>query len=386
MKKKLIRKVAKKPKIYTILSIETSCDESALSVVQMSGNATNFTFKVLANEVISQIDIHQEFGGVFPAIAKREHEKALPILLDKVLKTAEIKKPDFIAVTSGPGLEPALWVGINFARAHADMWKIPLIPVNHMEGHLLSAFISSQKIIIGKKLKINKIKFPILSLLVSGGHTELVVANKIGSGNQYKKIGQTVDDAVGEAFDKVARMLGLPYPGGPEIARIAKDHPLTPSFPRWGEVPTIHFPRPMIHAKNYNFSYSGLKTAVLYTIRDLKIKNPKVLEDENSDKIKSAIAYEFQNSAIEVLVHKTMRAIEEYKIKTLLVGGGVANNKHLQNELGRACGKNVNTFFPHKDFSTDNSLMIALAGYFNFLKNKKGIDLNKIKADGNLSL
>lgn len=380
----------KKAKIYTILSIETSCDESALSVVQMSGNASNFTFKVLSNVVVSQIEIHQEYGGVFPAIAKREHEKALPILLEKVLKESKIKKPDFIAVTYGPGLEPALWVGINFARAYADIWQVPLVPVNHMEGHLLSSYISNtenRKIELNKNLKINRIKFPILSLLVSGGHTELVVAKKIGL---YKKIGQTLDDAVGEAFDKVARMIGLPYPGGPEIAKLAQNHhPLPPPQQGRGGIQEIHFPRPMMHSKNYNFSYSGLKTSVLYTIRDLKIKNPKILEDKNSNEIKSQIAHEFQNSAIEVLVHKTMRAIMEYKIKTLLVGGGVANNKYLQNELTKSCKKhneNIILHFPQKDFSTDNSLMIALAGYFNFLKNKKGVDLNKIKADGNLSL
>lgn len=376
----------KKAKIYTILSIETSCDESALSVVQMSGNASNFTFKVLSNVVVSQIEIHQEYGGVFPAIAKREHEKALPILLEKVLKESKIKKPDFIAVTCGPGLEPALWVGINFARAYADIWQVPLVPVNHMEGHLLSSYISNtenRKIKLNKNLKINKIKFPVLSLLVSGGHTELVVAKKIGL---YKKIGQTLDDAVGEAFDKVARMIGLPYPGGPEISKLADNYKKEKSDK---EKSDFVFPRPMMHSKNYNFSYSGLKTSVLYTIRDLKIKNPKLLEDKNSNEIKSQIAYEFQNSAIEVLVHKTMRGIMEYKIKTLLVGGGVANNKYLQNELTKSCKKHnekIILHFPQRDFSTDNSLMIALAGYFNFLKNKKGVDLNKIKADGNLSL
>jgi len=196
-----------------ILSIETSCDETGISILEVKGGKKSPSFKVLADSVASQIAIHAPYGGVYPMLAKREHIKNLPIILEKVLKKSKIKKPDLIAVTSGPGLEPALWTGIVFAKELSKKWNVPLIPVNHMEGHILSVFGKK------KKFKIPKMKFPVLSLLISGGHTELVLVKDL---MKYKVIGQTLDDAAGEAFDKVARMLGLPYPGGPEISKLAE--------------------------------------------------------------------------------------------------------------------------------------------------------------------
>ena len=202
-----------------ILSIETSCDDTGISILEATGGVTNASFKVLADNVSSQIAVHIPYGGVFPALAKREHIKNLPVVLEKTLKEAKLdkkKKPiDVIAVTYGPGLEPALWTGIVFAKELAKKWNVPIMPVNHMEGHVVSVFGTKKG-----KFKIKKNKTPTLALLVSGGHTELVLIKKPMS---YEIIGQTVDDAVGEAFDKVARMLGLPYPGGPEISRMAEE-------------------------------------------------------------------------------------------------------------------------------------------------------------------
>ena len=197
-----------------ILSIETSCDETGISILDCKGGLKKPSFKVLANNLNSQIKIHAPYGGVYPALAKREHLKNLPILLEKTLKETKIKKFDLICVTYGPGLEPALWTGIVFAKELAKKWNVPLIGVNHMEGHILSVFGKNKG-----TFTIPKIQFPTLSLLVSGGHTELVLAKEW---MKYKIIGETLDDAAGEAFDKVARMLELPYPGGPEISKLAE--------------------------------------------------------------------------------------------------------------------------------------------------------------------
>lgn len=201
-----------------ILSIETSCDETGISILEIKGGVKNPSFRILADSLNSQIKIHAPFGGVYPMLAKREHLKNLPILLERTLRKAKLntsKKPfDLIAVTSGPGLEPALWTGIVFAQETAKKWGVPVVPVNHMEGHILSVFGDAKK-----EFSIPKIKFPILSLLISGGHTELVL---VKDWMKYEVIGETLDDAAGEAFDKVARMLELPYPGGPEISKLAE--------------------------------------------------------------------------------------------------------------------------------------------------------------------
>ncbi len=400
-----------------ILAIETSCDETAISVVDATGGLKHPTFKIFSSVTLSQAKIHAHYGGVFPAIAKREHSKSLiPILKEALTKARMLKKTsspfslktknkklqtllerepelreqffefiptigkpsiDAIAVTYGPGLEPALWVGINFAKALSLVWNIPIIPVNHMEGHATAALLKKKISKPVETFEIEGVRFPILALLISGGHTELVLTNNLLS---YKVIGETRDDAVGEAFDKVARMLGLPYPGGPEISKIAEQAPTSkePPFP---------LPRPMIHSKDFNFSFSGLKTAVLYTIK----KIPKL-----TDEIKSLIAKEFEEAVTEVLVKKTLRAAEEFGAKTIIIGGGVAANKRIRRQFEKSIKKlssRTNLFISNKELSTDNAVMIALAGYLRALGSKKRgrstisyLNPSNIKAVGNLRL
>src|SRR3989338_4967712 len=248
-----------------ILAIETSCDETAIAILEIIGGK----FEVRSNVVLSQIKIHKKFGGVVPNLAKREHRKNLPIVLKLALKEAWgtksslgdlVPKLDAVAVTSGPGLEPALWEGINFAKDLAKKWRVPLVPVNHLEGHIYASWLR----------RISP-QFPLIALIVSGGHTELVLMKKH---LDYKILGETRDDATGEAFDKVARMLKLGYPGGPLISKLAE---------RLKTSGKGLFPRPMINSSDFDFSFSGLKTAVLYYLRD----NP------NADK--SAVANEFQH-------------------------------------------------------------------------------------------
>jgi N6-L-threonylcarbamoyladenine synthase len=360
-----------------ILSIETSCDDTGISILEAKGGIKNASFKVLADNLSSQIEIHIPYGGVFPALAKREHIKNLPLVLEKTLKQAKLDKKkcpvDLIAVTYGPGLEPALWTGIVFAKELSKKWNVPIIPVNHMEGHMLSVF--------GKKkgsFKITKINYPALGLLVSGGHTELVLSKKF---MDYKIIGQTLDDAVGEAFDKVARMLSLPYPGGPQISKLAELERALCKGQSFAKENVISLPRPMLHSKNFDFSFSGLKTAVLYLIK--KIAPDGKLDEQT----KSKIALEFENASIECLTHKTSKVIEKYNIKTLFVAGGVAANKHLRNEMKKITNKKTKLMFPTRELSTDNAVMIGIVGYLQYMK--KGGRIGKttnIKADGNLKL
>jgi N6-L-threonylcarbamoyladenine synthase len=385
-----------------ILAIETSCDETALAIVDVKKKNDKAHFMILSNELLSQIALHTQYGGVFPMMAKREHSKNIVPLFVTVLKKAKlyatgkntvidskmnkklsellikekelleifisviphIKKPkiDAIAVTTGPGLEPALWVGINFAQALSLYWNIPVIPVNHMEGHIFSIFPNKGKTFV---VDTKKDMFPMLSLLVSGGHTEIVL---VKDWMKYKLIGQTRDDAAGEAFDKVARMLGLPYPGGPEISKLAHDQREKKKIDT-----SISLPRPMIHSKDYDFSFSGLKTAVLYMIRD---------GGKLTKQFKAKIAREFEDAAIEVLVAKTARAVQEYKVQTLIIGGGVSANTHLQETLKNKL-KDTKLYFPTKGLSTDNALMIAIAGYFQSQKKNSRMPM---KANGNLKL
>jgi N6-L-threonylcarbamoyladenine synthase len=345
-----------------ILGIETSCDETALCLLEKKGEQ----FRILANAVHSQIEIHKEYGGVFPILAKREHIKNLPILFEKVLKDSGISEGQIesIAVTEGPGLEPALWTGITFAKELAAKLSVPIIPVNHMEGHIVSTLLeSSEPSDYFTKLK--PLNFPALALLISGGHTELVKINKLGS---YEILGRTKDDAVGEAFDKVARMLLLPYPGGPEIsklAQIAREANLDKDIP---------LPRPMIHSKDLNFSFSGIKTHVLYTLRKI----------ENLDQItKQKIAREFEDAVTEVLISKTRKALEPEDFKTLIIGGGVIANTHIRNAFTALAEEfSIPLYLPTLGLTGDNALMITLAGAL--LPNAKGPE--GIKARGNLSL
>ncbi len=386
-----------------ILAIETSCDETGISILEAKKDKNNTNFKILANTLASQVKIHKEYGGVYPALAKREHIKNLPILLKKVLKKTKLeksKKPvDVVIVTSGPGLEPALWTGIVFAKELSQKWNIPTIPANHMEGHIFSVYANHTgnfKIPLDKK----EAKFPLLSLLISGGHTELVL---IKSWGKYKIIGETVDDAVGEAYDKVARMLKLPYPGGPEVSRLAEERRKVLNFKSIAQAvepniairehadmrafkiqnfsEAIKLPRPMIHTKDFNFSFSGLKTAVLYLLQDLE-KN-KVVIDEN---LKRKIALEFEEAVTEVLLHKTKKAIEKYKVSGLIVAGGVSANKNIKKEITKMGKKyNIKIMIPKQKLTGDNSIMIAMAGFMKYLENPKKIYKN-IKAEGNLKL
>lgn len=349
-----------------ILAIETSCDETAIALVEANGGIQNPRFKIFKNFVASQIKIHRPFGGIVPNLAKREHLKNLPLLFGKIIKDqrSKIKDIGLIAVTVGPGLEPALWTGINFAkelRVKCQKLKVKcqLIGVSHLEGHLYSFLLkkSGQRSMVkGQWSKI----FPAIALIISGGHTILI---KMDSLVKYKKLGETRDDAVGEAFDKVARLLNLPYPGGPEIEKLAKK----------GNPDAIHFPRPMIEQKNYDFSFSGLKTSALYYLRD------------NKNFKKEDVAASFQKAAFEVLIKKTLRAAEEFNAKSIFISGGVAANKTLRKQFEsniKYQTSKIKLFFPEKNFCTDNAVMIAAAGYINYLCRKK----RKLIANGNLGL
>ena len=399
-----------------ILGIETSCDETAVCLIEADGAFdAGFQCKVLGNALLSQIAVHAPYGGVFPNLAKREHSRNLVPLLKQVLHDsgnqnvevknqndnakfkneiqkilnreielleqlmpflAEHERPDIdaIAVTHGPGLEPALWVGVNFARALSAAWDIPIVPVNHLEGHIAIAAMKMGESSYASLLQNTSIRgglktfeFPAIALLISGGHTEL---NLVREWPIFKTVGETRDDAVGEAFDKVARMIGLPYPGGPEISRLATEA-------RGDDICSSEkLPRPMIHDNNFDFSFSGLKTAVLRLVKD------KALTETE----KMGLAREFEDAATEVLVKKTMRAVEEYGAQTVLVGGGVSANTHIKSELKVALDEvGVALLYPPIGFETDNALMIALAGYFHAL-NKEFTDISTLRADGNLRL
>jgi N6-L-threonylcarbamoyladenine synthase len=300
-------------KPHVILSIETSCDDTSIALVKAGGTLKAPKFEVLENIVSSQIATHRPFGGVVPNLAKREHIKNLPKIYKQLSKKHKNLKNqiDAIAVTVGPGLEPALWTGIEFAKSLSMMLNKPLIGANHMEGHLYSNWLPQRsafsvqrrgksrgaKTLTANRYTLNhKILFPATALIVSGGHTILLHMTAI---NKWTKLGETLDDAAGEAFDKVARILGLPYPGGPEIQKLAAK----------GNPNAIKFPRPMLDKKNHNFSFSGLKTSVLYFIRDHKADlSSGVLTKED-------IAASFQQAVIDTLVKKTARAAEEYKSK-----------------------------------------------------------------------
>jgi N6-L-threonylcarbamoyladenine synthase len=386
-----------------ILSIETSCDETAISIIEELGDFPNAKYEILGDALFSQIDIHREYGGVFPALAKREHIATVLPMLEKALNESKLEpgftptlteeekayvhellsrehgladqlinfhnsygKPpiEAIAVTDGPGLEPALWVGINFAKALAYLWNIKVVPVNHMEGHIYASIFNGHTF--------TKLNFPSIALLVSGGHTEMILIEDWG---KYKKIGQTRDDAVGEAFDKVARMIGLPYPGGPEISILAKEA-------REEELPQFaDLPHPMINSKDLDFSFSGLKTAVRYAIGEKKLT-----PDE-----KKSLARDFEDAAIKVLIKKLSKAIEEYSAQSVILGGGVSANQHLRHTISTLDSPqlfpDLQILLPDPELSTDNSIMIALAGHARLEDAlSPEVFIESIKANGNRSL
>lgn len=345
-----------------ILAIETSCDETGIALLKITGGVRAPKAVVLDNFVASQIKIHQPFGGVVPNLAKREHLKNLPILFKQLQKKHAPLKFDLITVTVGPGLEPALWTGITFAQALAKEYKKPLVGANHLEGHLYSFLLS-------EVADARKIAFPAVALIVSGGHTLLL---KMDSFTKWQRLGGTRDDAAGEAFDKVARMLKLNYPGGPEIEKLA----------RKGDAAAIAFPRPMIHEKNYDFSFSGLKTSVLYYLRDHSDGAAGAANATNAAN-HADVAASFQQAAVDVLVSKTIRAARDAGAKSVILCGGVAANKKLRTELGKASHKIGARFFvPPFKYNLDNGAMIGLAGYMAHERKKR----YKMVANGNLEI
>lgn len=322
-----------------ILGIETSCDETSAAVVQ-DGRV------VLSNVISSSADIQARYGGVVPEIASRKHIESISQVVDKSLSDANIglSEIDGIAVTIGPGLIGALLVGVNYAKGLAFTTKKPLIGVHHIEGHISSNYIDSE------------IKPPFITLVVSGGHTQLIFVRDYA---KYEILGSTKDDAIGEAYDKVARLLQLGYPGGPNIDKLAKTG-----------AQNIKFPKALINEDNLDFSYSGLKSAVLNHINSKKMKGEELQ--------KADIAASFQAVAIDVLIQKTKTAIQKTGIKTLTLAGGVASNSHLREEIKKLAQEMGITYhIPTPILCTDNGAMIAAAGYFKYLKNETvGIDIN----------
>jgi N6-L-threonylcarbamoyladenine synthase len=345
-------------KAKKILAIETSCDETAAAVLEIADDKKWPKIKTLSSVVKSQIQLHKKMGGVVPEVAARAHVKNILPVVQKALSNVngQLSNVDYIAVTSGPGLIPSLIVGVEFAKALSLASGKPIIPVNHMLGHLYSPF--SQNTVDSTQYTG---VFPMIALVVSGGHTMIVLMKNI---REYKVLGQTVDDAAGEAFDKVAKLLKLPYPGGPEVSKLAENG--TPDFV---------FPRPMIHNKDYNFSFSGLKTAVLYRTRDFSKSKP------------ADICKAFQDAAVDVLVTKTMRAVKEFGAKSVSLSGGVAANAALREALIVKCKLlNVKFFVPPKNLCTDNAEMIGLAAAFMLHNGYKPKNYTSIKADSNLEL
>ncbi|MGN7178559.1 tRNA (adenosine(37)-N6)-threonylcarbamoyltransferase complex transferase subunit TsaD [Paenibacillus sp. FSL R5-0490] len=323
-----------------IMGIETSCDETAVAIIK-NGR------EIAANIVASQIESHKRFGGVVPEIASRHHVEQITIVLEEALYKAGITYSDLsaIAVTEGPGLVGALLIGVNAAKAVAFAHGIPLVGVHHIAGHIYANRL------------VEEMEFPLLSLVVSGGHTELVYMKEHG---HFEVIGETRDDAAGEAYDKVARTLNLPYPGGPHIDRLAHE----------GN-PTIQLPRAWLEEGSYDFSFSGLKSAVINTVHNAEQRGEKIVPED--------LAASFQDSVIDVLVTKTERAVEEYQVKQLLLAGGVAANKGLRASLEKKFGNraDIKLIIPPLSLCTDNAAMIAAAGSVLFDKGQfAGLDLN----------
>ncbi len=351
-----------------ILGIETSCDETAVAILKISrGN-----LKILANFVSSQIKIHKHFGGVVPKIAGREHLKKIIPLLNKAFQKSKIKPKDIdlIAVTRGPGLAPSLFIGMSAAKALSYAWQKPIVGINHIEAHLFANLLPQ----IGKSYKLQvtsyKRMFPAIGLIVSGGHTQLILIKDF---LEYKLLGETLDDAAGECFDKTARILGLSYPGGPAIAEQAAKLKAESRKLETG------LPSPMINSKDFDFSFSGLKTAVLY---DFKKRSSK---ERKSKKYIQEMSWKIQQAIIDVLISKTIKAAEKYQAKTILLGGGVIANKELRKQFRAKIRKKVPSSkfqVPSSKFCGDNAAMIALLGFYYFKTEKIDSWKNlKIKPD-----
>lgn len=316
-----------------VLAVETSCDETSVAIVK-NGR------EVLTNIISSQIKIHQQFGGVVPEVASRHHVENITLVFEEAIKEANIQIKDLnaVVVTKGPGLIGALLVGINAAKAFAYVHNLPIIGVHHISGHIYANHL------------VEPLAFPLMALVVSGGHTQLVYMK---DHHDFDVIGQTLDDAVGEAYDKVARVVGLPYPGGPHIDRLAQQ----------GE-DIYHLPRVMLNQDNYDFSFSGLKSAVINLVHNTKQRGEEI-SIEN-------LARSFQDSAVDVLVGKTLKAINQYPVNQLLVAGGVAANSGLRTRLQQEMKNYPNTklIIPPLTYCTDNAAMIGVSGTFAYLNNQ----------------
>lgn len=333
------------PKI--ILGIESSCDETAASV----GKITDSGVQILSSVVASSLELQAKYGGVVPEQAAREQLKSIIPVVEETLRSADLSPQslDAIAVTQGPGLIGSLLVGVETAKTLSLIWKKPLIPVNHLIGHFYANWIAD----IGTPIP----NFPAIGLLVSGGHTDLILIKDHG---KYEFIGGTRDDAAGECFDKCARLLGLPYPGGPVISKLAKE----------GSPKAINFPRPMLDSGDFDFSFSGLKTAVANVVKDNSFSIPDMCAS-----IEAAI--------VDVLVKKTITAAKRYEVEQIIVAGGVAANQRLSESLARAGGLNsLKLFIPPPSFCTDNAAMVTAAAFFNYQET----DPLKVQANPNLSL
>lgn len=333
----------KEKKDIVILGIESSCDETAASIVR-NGR------EVLSNVISSQIALHTLYGGVVPEIASRKHIEKINVVIEQALSEAQMTLDDLdaIGVTYGPGLVGALLVGVSEAKAIAYAKKLPLIGVHHIEGHISANYIENKDL-----------EPPFACLVVSGGHTHLVIVKDYG---KYEIVGRTRDDAAGEAFDKVARAIGLGYPGGPKIDRVSKE----------GNPDAIAFPRAKVADSSYDFSFSGLKSAVLNYLNGCKMKNIPIVQAD--------VAASFQKAVVDVLVDHAMHAVEEYGFKKFAIAGGVASNSALRAAMEEACRKRGVAFYhPSPVFCTDNAAMIGSAAYYEYLAGtRSGWDLNAV--------
>ena len=326
-----------------ILAIESSCDETAASVVK-NGR------EVLSNIISSQIELHKLYGGVVPEIASRKHIEKINQVIEEALKEADVTLDDLdaVGVTYGPGLVGALLVGVAEAKAISYARKLPLVGVHHIEGHISANYIENKDL-----------EPPFVCLVVSGGHTHLVVVNDYG---KYEIIGRTRDDAAGEAFDKVARAIGLGYPGGPKIDRLSRE----------GDPEAIHFPKARIEGSPYDFSFSGLKSAVLNYLNGCRMKGEEVCRAD--------VAASFQKAVTDVLVEHAIKAVKEYGYDELAIAGGVASNSTLRAAMERACRNNKIKFYhPSPILCTDNAAMIGAAAYYEYIRGTRhGLDLNAV--------
>lgn len=327
----------------TILAIESSCDETAAAVVR-NGR------EVLSNVIYSQIDLHTVYGGVVPEIASRKHIEKITHVVDKALKDAGLSFDDIdaIAVTYGPGLVGALLVGVSFAKSLSFSTGIPLIGVHHIEGHICANFIENKEL-----------QPPFMALVVSGGHTHLVKVKDYG---EYEILGRTRDDAAGEAFDKVARAIGLGYPGGPKIDKVSKE----------GNADAIVFPKAKVNDSIYDFSFSGLKSAVLNYLNQAEMKGEEICVPD--------VAASFQKAVVDVLTEHSVAAAKEYGFKEIALAGGVASNSALRESMEKACANNgIKLYRPSPIFCTDNAAMIGVAGYYEYIKgNRSDFYLNAV--------